>query len=1178
MRYSSWQLGLVSLTAAFACLLGTRAAAQVEIVSSAIVEFSATPGGDTLTVVSNEVRLFLTSTMEFELIGESGMDLSPGDVAYFLHTLTNTAAYPQTFKITYAQSPGDDFSLEGFSLIIDQNNNGLIDPGEPEIVSGGTVALASGESVGLILHGRVPLSAAPGHICRPIISAQETFSSGTLARANRVNALLVLSAMNDLAVEKTVSRPFVEVGETVDYLVTITNVSGGDLATVVFEDRMPVGFIFQPGSFRINGSIAADPASSPSRVFTYDLGALAAGAAISVGYRARVGVNALHGDGVNRARAEGPGGVASNIALARVRVEEGVFSSRALVIGRVFVDKNGNRVFDEGDLGVPGVRLYFLDGTHVTTDIDGKYSVYGLAPRTNVAKVDAITLPRGSRVVVSSQRQAGDAGTRFVDLKRYEMHKADFIIESDSPELEAEIARRREALAPREREGFGRQLEERLTTDGVPVAPSDIRAQPAAGVITAEGPRVVTASPVLAPELARPVPESVFQSEAGADVPLVEEKREALPLPTDNTLGFADLTDGQVLLRAQTDVRVKGPRGGVFALRVNGESVSDKKVGMQEVDPVRNIEVWTFVGVDLNPGRNSLGVGLTDPFGNVRGVREVVVVAPGPLAQIRLTPPARELVADGAAANSFVVELVDADGVPVGGRTPVTLAAEAGVWQVVDRDLSEPGVQTFIEGGRAVFDLVSPGEPGTVALQVSTGLLHAEAEVVFLPDLRPLIAVGLIEGTLNLGGRGRGALMPVGVRDAFEEELRSLSASADAGRLGAGARAAFFLKGKIKGDYLLTAAYDSEKSDERLFRDIQPDEFYPVYGDSSVRGFDAQSTGRLYVRIDKNRSYLLLGDFTTRTTTSAGEEDLHALGSYQRSLNGVRQHYENDRVRANAWVSQDSTRQVIDEVRADGTSGPYFGNLGNALVNSERVEILIRDRDQPSRVIETTPLARFFDYDFEPFSGRLLLRAPVPSLDPNLNPVSIRITYEVESGGESFWVYGADGRVRVTERLSVGGTFARDEDPLDNYQLVSGAASYRFAERTTLTAEVARSESDLDGNGMAGRVDFKHRDELTDVHAYVGRTDEGFRNPGAMFLPGRVEGGVKATRKLGPTTTFVGQGLYTEDLATGGRRNGVRADIEQAFGPYRVAVGARRVDESTAPASPSMVGYTSLRT
>ncbi len=75
------------------------------------------------------------------------------------------------------------------------------------------------------------------------------------------------------------------------------------------------------------------------------------------------------------------------------------------------------------------------------------------------------------------------------------------------------------------------------------------------------------------------------------------------------------------------------------------------------------------------------------------------------------------------------------------------------------------------------------------------------------------------------------------------------------------------LKGKVKGDYLLTLAYDTERDPNRtLFRDIQPDQFYPVYGDASNREFDAQTAQRLYVRVDKGRNHFLYGDFTTTPT------------------------------------------------------------------------------------------------------------------------------------------------------------------------------------------------------------------------------------------------------------------------------------------------------------------------
>ena len=49
----------------------------------------------------------------------------------------------------------------------------------------------------------------------------------------------------------------------------------------------------------------------------------------------------------------------------------------------------------------------------------------------------------------------------------------------------------------------------------------------------------------------------------------------------------------------------------------------------------------------------------------------------------------------------------------------------------------------------------------------------------------------------------------------------------------------------------------------RLLSNIQPDAFHPVYGDASLHGDDAKSSTALYVRVDKEKSYLLYGDFAT---------------------------------------------------------------------------------------------------------------------------------------------------------------------------------------------------------------------------------------------------------------------------------------------------------------------------
>ena len=63
-------------------------------------------------------------------------------------------------------------------------------------------------------------------------------------------------------------------------------------------------------------------------------------------------------------------------------------------------------------------------------------------------------------------------------------------------------------------------------------------------------------------------------------------------------------------------------------------------------------------------------------------------------------------------------------------------------------------------------------------------------------------------------------------RDGFEQQIQRFSYASSDGKRDTAARAAFFLKGKILGSYLLTMAYDSDKDlKDRVFRDINPDEF-----------------------------------------------------------------------------------------------------------------------------------------------------------------------------------------------------------------------------------------------------------------------------------------------------------------------------------------------------------------
>jgi hypothetical protein len=124
-------------------------------------------------------------------------------------------------------------------------------------------------------------------------------------------------------------------------------------------------------------------------------------------------------------------------------VTGGVFTTDACVVGKVYVDCNNNQVQNREELGIPGVRLFMEDGTTITTDVEGKYSYCGLSPRTHVLKADPLSLPRGSRLVTSSNRNVGDANSIFIDAKNGELQRADFIEGSCSNTVLEQVKARR---------------------------------------------------------------------------------------------------------------------------------------------------------------------------------------------------------------------------------------------------------------------------------------------------------------------------------------------------------------------------------------------------------------------------------------------------------------------------------------------------------------------------------------------------------------------------------------------------------------------------------------------------------------------------------------------------------------------------------------------------------------
>lgn len=261
-----------------------------------------------------------------------------------------------------------------------------------------------------------------------------------------------------LAISKSADRAAAELGDSVRYSITVSVTGGARPRQTTVVDRLPAGFTYIRGTAMVGDTPIADPAGGLGPVLAFNLGPMTGGNSLVLRYRVRVGPGAIEGDGINRARAHAcgaPGGcvggdltpqagsVASGEARHAVRVSGGVFGVEACFAGKVFVDCNGNHVQDAEELGIPGVRVVLSDGSTLVSDSEGKVSLCGLAPRSTVAKVDVLTLPRGSRLTTSSNRNLGDAGSLWLDLKRGELHRGDFVEGSCSNTVLEQVKARR---------------------------------------------------------------------------------------------------------------------------------------------------------------------------------------------------------------------------------------------------------------------------------------------------------------------------------------------------------------------------------------------------------------------------------------------------------------------------------------------------------------------------------------------------------------------------------------------------------------------------------------------------------------------------------------------------------------------------------------------------------------
>ena len=922
-----------------------------------------------------------------------------------------------------------------------------------------------------------------------------------------------------LQINKTANKDVVAIGDFVPYTITIKNNSAAPALSAVIGDVLPHGFRYAQKSAKLDNVALA--ASNPviagdGSTLKFSVGNVAAGVTVTLKYVAEVTAGAKLGNAENIAFGVSH---ASNTGRATVKVKEELYRGKSLLIGRVI--EGCNAKVEDDIKGLQGARILLEDGTYISTDKDGRWHADNIAPGTHVVQLDKDSIPSNYEVMTceANSRFAGRNYSQFVNIKGGTLWRADFYVQKrlfDSVSGAKEDTSKLEALPTNGANQREFSLVEKL--------PYNIE--------------WLATAPVGAEWMH---PFATFQP--------------ALPV-----IKFA----------------VKSAPTDVVTVKVNGEKANPLNYDGALQNAIKTVKLSTWSAVPIKEGDNILSVTITDKDGKVVLEETRKIHFGVSIAKAIIDEKLSRLLADGKTKPVIAVRMLDDAGKPV--RRGVTGEFELNAPYQSAEQLAQiqreplaakPGGKahfTIGADGVASIELMPTTQTGEVVLSFGFGqaLISSQSQAAnsnsqvrawLAPGQRDWVLVGFAEGTLG--------------HKKLSGNMQALKASGAADQLFDQDRVAFYAKGTIKGDYLLTMAYDTAKpraqGTNNLKQAVDPNQYYTLYADATQPQFDAASARKLYLKIEKSQFYAMFGDYDTGLTVTE-------LSRYSRTLNGVKSEYRgkigDKQVSYNAFATQTAQAFKKDEIRGDGTSGLYKLSSGNMVVNSDKVRIETRDRFRNEIIIKTETLTRYLDYDIDTDRGTLFFRQPIQSKDADFNPTYIVVEYESNDKLDEKLSYGGRAAIKPTDKTELGVSHVHEGNTGNKGNLTGVDATYNVTDKTKIRAEFANTNRDVNGtksDGNAWLVEATHQDEKTVAKAYAREQEAGFGL-------GQQAGGENGTRKMGvdgsyklnKETQLQAEAYRQETLASGAERNVAEAKVQWQKEAITASGGVRVAEDKDA--------------
>ena len=505
--------------------------------------------------------------------------------------------------------------------------------------------------------------------------------------------------------------------------------------------------------------------------------------------------------------------------------------------------------------------------------------------------------------------------------------------------------------------------------------------------------------------------------------------------------------------------------------------------------------------------------------------RPVAIVPTGPNATTNWTMPA-----DGPEDMVYILRVYDAEG-RSDETSPLPLIRS-------DRELAASEMTGPIvaagEGEDRTARRRIPVRGGAITVSgtdmPANGQLSLMGEPV-VPDIRRnfviqrILPPGTHDVTINAGNESQAQSVTIPHRDIFATGIAEVTLGRDrvSGENWRYGRVAGFVDGIYANGMRLTASVDTRDSElrdmfrhltrrhpDQVLRGIEDRDVWVTTGDDSKTENLAPTSGRLYLRLERDNNHIMWGDFRP-------ESDLSRVVRTDRTLYGASGRWESTETMPNgearatitAYAAQIDRLTQRDVFRGTGGSS-YF--LSRRDIEAGTETLIVEQRDPVSgRIISSRSLVEGRDYRIDYVQGVVILNAPLSptaggtglATDRPLGNFDVNLVaqydYVPAAGTALTNTFGGRAEAWITPNLRFGVSGSREDAGVADNTLVGADVLFQRHEGTYLSLDVARSE----GPGLSSRTSLTGGLDLDDEDLAAGMRGQhalGVRAEGRLDL------------------------------------------------------------------------------